>query len=89
MECHHGVVDLVTDPLVRLPVDAPLEAQTDSDKMWFRYEGDRAAVFPGTVLGALLIQSVENGLVILNADPLQIQSARRPLLSAPCFSPWK
>ena len=25
--------------------------------------------FPGTVLGAVLIQSVENGLVILNADP--------------------
>lgn len=31
--------------------------------------GGRGAVFPGTVLGALLIQSVENGLVILNADP--------------------
>ena len=26
-------------------------------------------VFPGTVLGAVLIQTVENGLVILNADP--------------------
>jgi len=31
--------------------------------------GGRGHVFPGTVLGALLIQSVENGLVILNADP--------------------
>lgn len=31
--------------------------------------GGRGAVLPGTVLGALLIQSVENGLVILNADP--------------------
>ena len=26
-------------------------------------------MLPGTVLGALLIQSVENGLVIINADP--------------------
>jgi ribose transport system permease protein len=26
-------------------------------------------VFPGTTLGAILIQSVENGLVIINADP--------------------
>lgn len=31
--------------------------------------GGRGQVFPGTVIGALLIQSVENGLVILNADP--------------------
>jgi len=31
--------------------------------------GGRGAVFPGTILGAVLIQSVENGLVILNADP--------------------
>jgi ribose transport system permease protein len=31
--------------------------------------GGRGNVFPGTVLGAVLIQSVENGLVILNADP--------------------
>jgi ribose transport system permease protein len=31
--------------------------------------GGRGQVFPGTVLGALLMQSVENGLVILNADP--------------------
>ena len=31
--------------------------------------GGRGKVFPGTLLGALLIQSVENGLVILNADP--------------------
>jgi ribose transport system permease protein len=31
--------------------------------------GGRGSVFPGTVLGAVLIQSVENGLVILNADP--------------------
>ncbi len=31
--------------------------------------GGRGRVFPGTVIGALLIQSVENGLVILNADP--------------------
>jgi ribose transport system permease protein len=31
--------------------------------------GGRGQVFPGTVLGAVLMQSVENGLVILNADP--------------------
>lgn len=31
--------------------------------------GGRGGVFPGTVLGAVLIQSVENGLVIVNADP--------------------
>jgi ribose transport system permease protein len=31
--------------------------------------GGRGQVFPGTIIGALLIQSVENGLVILNADP--------------------
>jgi ribose transport system permease protein len=31
--------------------------------------GGRGRVFPGTVLGAILIQTVENGLVILNADP--------------------
>jgi ribose transport system permease protein len=31
--------------------------------------GGRGKVFPGTILGAVLIQSVENGLVILNADP--------------------
>ena len=31
--------------------------------------GGRGRVFPGTVIGALLIQSVKNGLVILNADP--------------------
>jgi len=31
--------------------------------------GGRGSIFPGTVLGAVLIQSVENGLVILNADP--------------------
>lgn len=31
--------------------------------------GGRGNVFPGTVLGAVLIQSVENGLVVINADP--------------------
>jgi ribose transport system permease protein len=31
--------------------------------------GGRGKVFPGTVLGAVLIQSVENGLNILNVDP--------------------
>jgi len=31
--------------------------------------GGRGKVFPGTILGAILIQGVENGLVILNADP--------------------
>jgi ribose transport system permease protein len=31
--------------------------------------GGRGAVLPGTVLGAVFIQSVDNGLVILNADP--------------------
>jgi len=31
--------------------------------------GGRGRVFPGTVLGAVLIQSVENGLVMVKADP--------------------
>lgn len=31
--------------------------------------GGRGAVWPGTLLGALLIQTIENGLVIVNADP--------------------
>jgi ribose transport system permease protein len=31
--------------------------------------GGRGAVLPGTLLGTLLIQAVENGLVQLNADP--------------------
>jgi ribose transport system permease protein len=31
--------------------------------------GGRGKVFPGTVVGAILIQTVENGLVIINADP--------------------
>lgn len=30
--------------------------------------GGRGAVFPGTVLGAVLIQTIENGLTILNVD---------------------
>lgn len=31
--------------------------------------GGRGAVFPGTLLGVMLIQTLESGLVILNADP--------------------
>jgi ribose transport system permease protein len=31
--------------------------------------GGRGNVWPGTFLGAILIQTIENGLVILNADP--------------------
>ena len=31
--------------------------------------GGRGCVLPGTVIGGVLIQTVENGLVILNADP--------------------
>ncbi len=31
--------------------------------------GGRGRIFPGTVIGALPIQCVENGLVILNTDP--------------------
>jgi ribose transport system permease protein len=31
--------------------------------------GGRGRVFPGTILGAVLIQTVESGLVVLNADP--------------------
>lgn len=31
--------------------------------------GGRGNVLPGTLLGTLLIQAIENGLVILNADP--------------------
>ena len=31
--------------------------------------GGRGSIFPGTVLGAILIQMIYNGLNILNADP--------------------
>lgn len=31
--------------------------------------GGRGGIFPGALIGALLIQSVESGLVMLNADP--------------------
>lgn len=31
--------------------------------------GGRGRVFPGTLLGAVLIQTIESGLVIVNADP--------------------
>jgi ribose transport system permease protein len=31
--------------------------------------GGRGKVFPGTAIGAVLIQTVENGLVMVNADP--------------------
>ena len=31
--------------------------------------GGRGNVFPGTLLGTLLIQAIENGLVVVNADP--------------------
>ena len=31
--------------------------------------GGRGTVFPGTILGAILFQTIENGLVIMNADP--------------------
>jgi ribose transport system permease protein len=31
--------------------------------------GGRGSVLPGTVLGAVLIQAIENGLVIINANP--------------------
>lgn len=31
--------------------------------------GGRGSVFPGALVGALLLQSVENGLVLVNADP--------------------
>jgi ribose transport system permease protein len=31
--------------------------------------GGRGSVLPGTLLGTLLIQTIENGLVIMNADP--------------------
>jgi ribose transport system permease protein len=31
--------------------------------------GGRGSAFPGTIVGALLIQTVESGLVIVNADP--------------------
>ena len=31
--------------------------------------GGRGAILPGTVLGALLMQSIENGLVLVSADP--------------------
>ena len=31
--------------------------------------GGRGAVFPGTLLGTVLIQSIESGLVMVNADP--------------------
>ena len=31
--------------------------------------GGRGAILPGSLLGAVLIQAVENGLVTMNADP--------------------
>ena len=31
--------------------------------------GGRGGIFPGTFIGALLIQTIQNGLVIINADP--------------------
>lgn len=31
--------------------------------------GGRGRVFPGTILGAVLMQTIENGLVLLNANP--------------------
>jgi len=31
--------------------------------------GGRGRIFPGTVIGAILIQAMENGLVIINANP--------------------
>src|SRR6185295_18587089 len=31
--------------------------------------GGRGKVLPGTLLGALLIQTIENGLVVMNANP--------------------
>jgi ribose transport system permease protein len=31
--------------------------------------GGKGAIFPGTFIGALLIQTIQNGLVIINADP--------------------
>jgi ribose transport system permease protein len=31
--------------------------------------GGRGKVLPGVLLGAVLVQTVENGLVIVNADP--------------------
>ena len=31
--------------------------------------GGRGSVLPGTLLGALLIQTIENGLVVVNANP--------------------
>jgi ribose transport system permease protein len=32
--------------------------------------GGRGSIFPGTLLGAVLIQSVESGLQAINADPV-------------------
>jgi ribose transport system permease protein len=31
--------------------------------------GGRGTIFPGTLIGAVLIQSIENGLVVTGADP--------------------
>ncbi len=31
--------------------------------------GGRGSIFPGTLIGVLLIQSIQNGLVMVNADP--------------------
>ena len=31
--------------------------------------GGRGAILPGTLLGVLLIQTIENGLVVINANP--------------------
>jgi len=37
--------------------------------------GGKGKVFPGTLAGALLIQTIENGLVVCNADPYLYQIA--------------
>ena len=42
--------------------------------------GGRGHVFPGTVLGAVLIQTIENGLVIWNPDPYLYPLMTRPII---------
>lgn len=47
--------------------------------------GGRGRVFPGTVLGAVLIQTVESGLVIVNADPYLYPMVTAAIIFAAVF----
>jgi len=47
--------------------------------------GGRGTVFPGTVIGAVLVQTIENGLVIANADPYVYPMVAAAIIFAAVF----